>query len=312
MWAQILFYGVLGAVLFKALGGRQTLAAETLTGYLLTTIYMINTVWGVVDGWTIFAQAQIALNRVHSLGLSLGRPAAEEQTVPPDAPPAWHRLEFDGVTYTYPPDVDGQAFVLGPVDFTLHRGELAFLAGGNGSGKSTLAKVLTGLYSPEAGVIRLDDVAIEDKNRDWYCEQISAIFSDFYLFDTLLGLDAPELDAQARRYLVELELDTKVQVTDGVLSTTALSYGQRKRLALLTAFLEDRPIYVFDEWAADQDPHYRQIFYDRLLPELKVRGKTVLVISHDDRYYHLGDRILRLDYGKLVEDVVFSNAVLNQ
>jgi putative ATP-binding cassette transporter len=140
-------------------------------------------------------------------------------------------------------------------------------------------------------------------NREWYRQHFSAIFSDFYLFDSLLGLDAPELDARAHRYLVELELDAKVQIADGVLSTTALSHGQRKRLALVTAFLEDRPIYLFDEWAADQDPHYREVFYKRLLPELKLRGKTVLVISHDDRYYYLGDRILRLDFGKLVEDL---------
>jgi putative ATP-binding cassette transporter len=125
------------------------------------------------------------------------------------------------------------------------------------------------------------------------------VFTDFYLFDSLLGLDAPDLDERAGRYLVELELDSKVQISGGALSTTALSQGQRKRLALLTAFVEDRAIYVFDEWAADQDPHYRQIFYERLLPELKGRGKTVVVISHDDRYYHLGDRVVKLEYGKL-------------
>ena len=70
----------------------------------------------------------------------------------------------------------------------------------------------------------------------------------------------------------------------------------------MTAFLEDRAIYVFDEWAADQDPHHREIFYKRLLPELKANGKTVFVISHDDRYYHLGDRVVKLEYGKVVED----------
>ena len=100
----------------------------------------------------------------------------------------------------------------------------------------------------------------------------------------------------------ELDLDRKMQITNGVFSTTALSQGQRKRLALLTAFLEDRPIYVFDEWAADQDANYREIFYRRLLPGLRARGKTIFVISHDDRYYDLGDRIVKLEYGKIVED----------
>lgn len=121
--------------------------------------------------------------------------------------------------------------------------------------------------------------------------------------DALLGLRGADLDARATRYLMELELDDKVQIRDGAFSTTALSQGQRKRLALLTAFLEDRPIYVFDEWAADQDPHYREIFYRRLLPDLKARGKTVLVISHDDRYYHLASRIIRLEYGKVGVEV---------
>jgi putative ATP-binding cassette transporter len=163
-------------------------------------------------------------------------------------------------------------------------------------------KVLTGLYAPQTGSIRLDDHALARDEQEWYRRHFSVVFSDFYLFDRLLGLDRPGLDAQAHGYLVELELDTKLAITDGVLSTTALSQGQRRRLALLTAFLEDRPVYVFDEWAADQDPHYREIFYKRLLPGLRARGKTVFVISHDDRYYELGDRVVKLEYGKIVQD----------
>jgi putative ATP-binding cassette transporter len=304
VWTQILFYGLLGALLFMALVGR-TLGTEALTGYLFATLYMMSPVWGILDAWPIFARARIALDKVHELGLSLAaRDGEPPGTAPPGALHEWQRLDFDGVTFTYPPDVDGQAFVLGPLHLTLRRGEFTFLVGGNGSGKSTFVKVLTGLYSPQVGEIRLDELPIADKNREWYCQHFSAVFTDFYLFDSLLGLSGPDLDARAHRYLVELELDAKVQIAAGALSTTSLSHGQRKRLALLTAFLEDRPIYVFDEWAADQDPHYREIFYKRLLPDLKSRGKTILVISHDDRYYHLGDRILRLEYGRLVEDVV--------
>jgi putative ATP-binding cassette transporter len=163
-------------------------------------------------------------------------------------------------------------------------------------------KVLTGLYRPHQGSICLDDRAITEANREWYRQHFSVVFSDFYLFDSLLGLDRTNLDAQAHRYLVELELDAKLQIEGGAFSTTALSQGQRKRLALLTAFLEDRPIYVFDEWAADQDPQYREIFYKRLLPDLRARGRTLLVISHDDRYYDLGDRVVKLEYGQLLED----------
>ena len=82
-------------------------------------------------------------------------------------------------------------------------------------------------------------------------------------------------------------------------STTHLSHGQRQRLALLGAYLEDRPIYVFDEWAANQEPQFRNIFYRQILPELKARGKLAVVISHDDRYFDVADRLIRLTSGVL-------------
>ena len=151
----------------------------------------------------------------------------------------------------------------------------------------------------QSGEIRLDGDLITDESREDYHKHFSAIFSDFYLFDRLLGLSGPDLDARAHVHLARLELEGKVQVENGVFSSTALSSGQRKRLALLTALLEDRPIYVLDEWAADQDPHYREIFYTSLLPELRRRGKAVVVISHDDRYYGLGDRTVGLAYGQV-------------
>ena len=133
-------------------------------------------------------------------------------------------------------------------------------------------------------------------------EHFSAVFSDFYLFERLLGLLGPELELQAQQFLQQLKLSEKVKVAHGKLSTIDLSQGQRKRLALLTAYLEDRPIYIFDEWAADQDPYFKNIFYMHLLPELKARGKTVLVVSHDDRYYHVADRVIKLDEGQLAGD----------
>jgi putative ATP-binding cassette transporter len=125
------------------------------------------------------------------------------------------------------------------------------------------------------------------------------VFADFYLFDRLLGLDQDDLDEQAQLYLKRLRLDRKVKVVNGTLSTTALSQGQRKRLTLLTAYLENRPIYVFDEWAADQDPTFKDLFYTEFLPQLQKQGKTVLVISHDDQYFHLCDRALKLNYGQI-------------
>jgi putative pyoverdin transport system ATP-binding/permease protein len=295
-WSQALFYSLLGIVLFAAPAVQAT-SAETLTGYLLVILYMMNPLWAIIEAWPSLARGRIALGKVQELGLSLATVAEPTDAARASLPAAFERLDVDGVTFAYGSDGDNPGFVLGPLDFSLRPGEVVFLVGGNGSGKSTFVKVLTGLYAPTMGAIRLDGQAISDKTRDWYAQHFSAVFSDFYLFDDLLGVEGPDLDATAHRHLVRLELDAKVRIADGRFSTTALSQGQRKRLALLVAFMEDRPIYVFDEWAADQDVHYREIFYRELLPELRARGKAVVVISHDDRYYDLGDRIVKLDYG---------------
>lgn len=172
-----------------------------------------------------------------------------------------------------------------------------------------MAKLITGLYVPESGEIRLDAEPIVDTNREWYRQLFSTVFSDYYLFERLISEEFSTLDEQARAYLHKLELEQKVSVQDGQLSTTGLSQGQRKRLALLSAYLENRSIYLFDEWAADQDPIFREIFYTQLLAELKQRGKTILVISHDDHFFHLADRIIKLDYGHIESDAYLASEV---
>jgi putative pyoverdin transport system ATP-binding/permease protein len=195
---------------------------------------------------------------------------------------------------------------LGPINLVFEPGSLVFITGGNGSGKTTLIKILTGLYAAETGEIRLDGKPIHIANADAYRQLFSAVFSDFFLFDQLHGM--VNVDEDAKRYLNLLQLEHKVSVKDGKFSTIDLSQGQRKRLALLIAYLEDRPIYVFDEWAADQDALFRDIFYHQLLPDLKRRGKSVFVISHDERYYHIADRLIRLDYGGVESDEVLQGS----
>jgi putative ATP-binding cassette transporter len=270
---------------------------------VLVLLFVMTPLQVVMNTLPNLSRANIAVGRVEELGLSLTKFAAEEPTAERnDLPSAWESLELRGVTHTYHSEEKDESFVLGPIDLVLRPGELVFFIGGNGSGKTTLAKLLLGLYAPESGEIRLDGQIITDENRDHYRQIFTAVFSDFYLFENLFGLESQSLDEHAREYLSQFQLSHKVQVTDGALSTTKLSQGQRKRLALLTAYLEDRPIYLFDEWAADQDPLFKQVFYYQLLPELKARGKTVLVISHDDQFYEVGDRIIKLDYGQVVYD----------
>ena len=301
-WGHLLIFVLIG-LLFFALPALKPVDARILTGYTIIILYMMTPLEIVLNMLPDLGRANVSAQKIDALGLMLGADSPEaEFAAQPGPEPSWGCLELIGVTHAYYREREGGSFKLGPIYLCLHPGELIFVTGGNGSGKTTLAKLLVGLYSPEAGEIRLKGNPITDETREFYRQHFSVVFSDFYLFESLLGLSEPESDSVARDYLAQLQLDKKVEINAGVLLTIDLSQGQRKRLALLTAYLEDRSIYVFDEWAADQEPLFKDIFYFELLPKLKARGKLVIVISHDDRYYHVGDRVIRLDYGKVDYD----------
>ena len=296
---ELSFFVLLGLLVY-GLPQIQTVSAELLSGYVLTISYLMRPIGNTLAILPSLTQAGVALRKIDTLGLSLAS-RAETLARIGTIDRQFKQIDIRQATHSYQLAGQENTFTLGPIDLTLYPGELVFIVGGNGSGKSTLAKLITGLYVPDAGEILLDGILVDDRNRELYRQLFSTVFADFYLFDRLLGLGLQDLDAQAKTYLEQLQLTHKVTIENGKLSTTALSQGQRKRLALLTAYLEDRPIYLFDEWAADQDPFFREIFYQQLLPELKQRGKAVLVISHDDRYFHLADRLLKLDYGQIVD-----------
>lgn len=293
-WASSLVFVAIGILLFL-FSGKAGGSAHVITGFILVFLYVAPSVQGFLATIPYLSQADVAIQKIGSMQLSL--PSAPFPLSDHLFMPSWKRLELKGIQYAYSTEDDRQ-FILGPLDLTIERGETVFITGGNGSGKTTLIKLLSGLYPPDQGEIWLDRNKITNSNVDHYRQCFSAIFSDFYLFDRLVGINSP--DELAREYLELLQLQNKVTIDHGVFSTTSLSQGQRKRLALLTAYMEDRPIYIFDEWAADQDPAYREVFYYKLLRELKARRKTLIVVTHDDRYFHLADRLVKLEYGQMV------------
>lgn len=205
-------------------------------------------------------------------------------------------LQLRAVSHRYYHEAAEQWFQLGPLDLWLSPGEICFIVGGNGSGKTTLAKLLTGLYPVEQGQFWLNGQLVHDWEA--YRQLFSTVFSDFHLFERLFGLDEACLQ-QANLWLERLQLAHKVRFEQGRFSTQQLSLGQRKRLALVVAYLEDRPLYLFDEWAADQDPQFKQVFYTELLPDLAARGKAVIAITHDDRYFDCADRLIKLENGQI-------------
>ncbi|SAL72763.1 cyclic peptide transporter [Caballeronia peredens] len=296
-WGSFIFFAFIGCVLF-VLTRYVPVTSHVMSGYAMIFLYMIMPIEGVLSAIPHLSTARIALERVEQVNAEL----PVEETVPASAAASFERIVLEGVTHRYFREKENDVFTLGPVSVTFEPGELVYLIGGNGSGKTTLAKMIVGLYAPENGRILLDGGEVTEAKRDAYRQLFSVVFSDFYLFDALLGMRVHDIDATARALLDELQLAHKVRIENGAFSTLDLSQGQRKRLALLVAYLEDRPFYLFDEWAADQDPLFKDVFYRRLLPELKAKGKTVVVITHDDRYFHLADRTIKLDFGRIAEE----------
>jgi putative pyoverdin transport system ATP-binding/permease protein len=247
----------------------------------------------------VLDRARLALRRIH--GLELDPRGARARELPP-SPNGFETIELRGAGRAYlREDGQGLSFRLGPVDLLLRPGEIVFVIGGNGSGKTTFVKMLTSLYELDQGDLLWDGQAVTPASSEAYRQLFAAVFSDFYLFRQLDGHPGNTHVAEAKKFLKLLRLDRSVQVEAGGFSTLALSQGQRKRLALVVAYLDNRPIYLFDEWAADQDPEFKDFFYTVLLPALKAAGKLVIAITHDDKYFDVADRLLKLDEGKLSE-----------
>lgn len=275
-----------------------------ITGFVLVLLYMKGPLEHVVGYLPIVGKAKIAFARISELSERFSSPEPHLLMDDSEAPQAVvHNLELREVRYSPPPVEGSEPFHLGPINLNIKQGDIVFIVGENGCGKTTLIKLLLGLYQPQSGEIRLNGEAVTDRARDDYRQLFTTVFADYYLFDDLVQGNAGKSLVVATQYLNRLEIAHKVSVKDGAFTTTDLSTGQRKRLALVNAWLEERPVLVFDEWAADQDPAFRRIFYTELLPDLKRLGKTIIVISHDDRYFDIADQLVRMKAGRVLTEL---------
>ncbi len=301
-YGQVFYFIVYGTILF-IVPKVTSVSHEVLTGFVLMTIYMNSPIAFIVNFMPSYQRASVSLKKIESLGLSLASTASTDvkdgETKGMDELTS---ISIKDLVYRYRSENKDIEFSLGPIDVDFHPNELVFIVGGNGSGKSSFARVLAGLYIQDSGHILINGQEVTDQNRDDYRQNFAVIFSDYFLFRVLHGLVREGLAKKVEGYLEDLQLDKKVQLEGDRFSTVELSQGQRKRLALLVSFLEDRNIYLFDEWAADQDPMFRKVFYSKILPDLKARGKTIIVISHDNHYFDVADRIIRFENGVIVED----------
>lgn len=301
--SQISMYVLIGAVVFVAPQFSEALGGLTLTKTTTALMFIVGACFGLVQSIPILLNANAAADRIEQLEIELQATASALDAAGSAAPSRFDAIEMTGIQFRYVDKFSEATFKIGPIDFSLHPGELVFITGGNGSGKSTFLRVLAGLYPPDSGQIRLNGQQINDETRDMYRSLMSAIFFDYHLFGKLYGIPDPE-PAEVDQLLRQFRLDTKTGVTNGEFRTLDLSGGQRRRLALIVSLLEKRPILLLDEWTAEQDPEFRRKFYDELLPDLMRAGATVVVITHDDRYLnelHLPARRIHMDEGRIVE-----------
>lgn len=299
MFSHVFFYALIGAIVFLLPRVVPTFS-EVVLKMTAAVLFIIAPLDMIVNAMPLLARSNVALDNLYRLEGRLDEQTVSHVDVVAETFTHFRNITLERAVFAYPDGALASHFAIGPLDLTIKRGEVLFVVGGNGSGKSTLLKVLTGLYPLTSGVMRVDNVPIDSSNVAAYRELFSAIFSDFHLFDRLYGLEDTD-DKRVTALLKEMELSEKSAYVEGRFTNLELSTGQRKRLALITALLEERPIHVFDEWAADQDAHFREYFYRVILARLKKERKTVIAATHDDRYWAVADRLVKMETGRIVE-----------
>lgn len=292
---ELLFTLAIGAVVFIFPYLSRNFEGASIESYVFILLYITGPVNSLLDAIPTVIEVKISLKRINSLIneiCSSTNEVDEELCLTRNDNIS---LKLNKVEYEYDREEE-KSFKVGPISYEFNSGEIIFITGGNGSGKSTLAKIMTGLYKPCKGEVTINDIVVSEKQLS---QKYATVFADFYLFNKLYGIDYKSKEKDIKKYLELLQLDKKVEIKEEKFNTVKLSTGQKKRLALLVAYLDDKPIYLFDEWAADQDPEFRRFFYEELLPGLKEKGKCVIAITHDDRYFDLADKVIKMDMGKI-------------
>ena len=295
------WYLIIGFILF-GIAQFTELGVAGAVSFTFILLYIMGSIAGLIRMIPIFTRVKIANERLvefHEELKQVDRETYQDKTVA--APIYFESMDIKGLSFEYADSF--RKFAVGPIDLQIYQGETVFITGGNGSGKSTFVNLLIGLFQPKSGSVSINGIQA-DLQTAAYRDHFSVIFTNPYLFQNNYEshrLEERKADIQQRASMLKLEDHLKIDYEKDTIDTQ-LSQGQKKRLAMILALMEDRPIMVLDEWAAEQDPYFRQEFYQQILPRIKSMGKTLLVITHDDKYFHTADRILTFEYGQITSD----------
>ncbi|MDI5896002.1 cyclic peptide export ABC transporter [Flavobacterium algoritolerans] len=306
--SQYGLYLVIGAILFL-LPKFKLLNIEDSTSYVVILLFISGPINNLINMQNMYTRLLVANRRINKF-LKDFATTEVENNFPSTSVEEFESLEFNAVSFAYGTETLEKSFSLGPVNISVEKGETIFIIGGNGSGKSTFINILTGLYQPTDGSILLNGQAI-DKETIKIQDLIAAVFTENHIFSQNYDNYSLQDNIQYQELLKVMELD-KIIIDDREESARRqFSKGQSKRMSMIFALLENKPILVLDEWAADQDPYFRNFFYEKLLPKLKKEGKTIIAVTHDDAYFKHADRILKFDYGQIVKDFKMEDEILN-
>lgn len=293
--SNLAFFFLLGTVVFL-MPWIRTEYSESVSRSLAAVMFLIGPLLGVIGALPQVAVANVAATSMLDLEQEILSKTQTMDEQVDESMEGFGAIELHQVRFEYGGRNGG--FSVGPLSLSLRRGEVLFITGDNGSGKSTLLKLLAGLYKPTSGDVLVDGRHVWPHRTRALRGLMSSVFADFCLFDRLHGIE--KVDPHwCEAWLQRLQLQDKVKLVGGRFSTTSLSTGQRKRLALFAALAEQRPILILDEWAADQDPSFRRHFYLELLPLIRAEGRTVVAITHDEAYFDYADRRIHIADGQI-------------
>lgn len=301
------WYILLGIILF-VFPNIEILESKATSSFIITILYIMGPIGELIGGIPFYTTAKVALERLNKFEEDLTHHDLRDKYITVDdidfdiSESDFNTISFRNVVYQYYGEESEKKFKFGPIDFDIEKGELVFITGGNGSGKSTFLKILTGLYQTKSGDIYVDDHLLKPENHDKFFKKMSAIFTDNYLFSE--NYDGYNLNSDNKTFVDALELmklsDVIPKDNGDKAIAPRLSKGQQKRLSFIYMLLENRQILILDEWAAEQDPVFRKYFYEDILQGLKNSNKTVIVVTHDDHYFSVADRVVKFDFGKIV------------
>jgi putative ATP-binding cassette transporter len=299
-YLTVLVYIILGLIVYVV----PMIFDETpsnLTSIITASIFLLSSFVSIIGIIPVFGQANAAARALLDLEEALiDKRILNDRAEEVQNALSISTLRFENITYKHTNGSSQNTFLFGPFTYEFHAGKTYFISGKNGSGKTTLMRIISGLYQPTSGSIFVNSTLIAQPATFQYRASFATVFSDFFLFKKLYGLYSASND-HIDHLTSLMKMENKFQIESGVFSGLKFSSGQRKRIALIVALMENRPILLLDEWAADQDPEFRKFFYLELLPIFKSMGKTIIAITHDDKYFSSADHLLSLVNGILVE-----------